>query len=59
MAAGFTTIDAMAEYTLSDNSILKRNVTHLTDKLYADGLYRGFYQPGAPRKVQLTLTTLF
>jgi len=59
VAAGFSTIDAMAEYTLSDTSILKLNITNLTDKLYADGLYRGFYQPGAPRKVQLTLTTLF
>ena len=31
------------------------NVANLTDKLYADALYRGFYAPGAPRRAQLTL----
>ncbi len=59
VAASFVTVDAMAEVTLSERQILKFNVTNLTDKLYADGLYRGFYQPGAPRKLQVTLTSLF
>ena len=35
------------------------NVTNLTDELYADALYRGFYAPGAARAVQLTLKKLF
>jgi len=58
-ADSFVTFDAMAEYVMSDRHTLKLNVSNLTDELYADGLYRGFYQPGAPRKVQLTLTSLF
>ena len=51
--------DAMAEYTITETTTLKLNVTNLTDQLYADALYRGFYTPGAPRTVQLTLKTLF
>lgn len=59
VAKSFTTIDAMAEYSLSETTSLKLNITNLTDELYADSLYRGFYAPGAPRVVQLTLKTLF
>ncbi|MNS86122.1 putative TonB-dependent receptor BfrD precursor [compost metagenome] len=58
-ASGFTTIDAMAEYTFDQKTSLKLNVTNLTDKLYADTLYRGFYQPGAARAVQMTLKHRF
>lgn len=57
--ASFITFDAMAEYTITENVSLKLNVSNLTNKLYADTLYRGFYQPGAPRRVQLTLKALF
>ena len=35
----------MAEYTAGDLSF-KLNVTNVTDKLYADQLYRGHYVPG-------------
>ena len=59
VAPAFTTVDAMAEYVISDRHTLKLNITNLTDKLYADSLYTGFYVPGAGRKVQLTLTSLF
>jgi catecholate siderophore receptor len=59
VAKSFATADAMVEYTVSDSSSLKLNVTNLTDKLYADSLYRGFYAPGAARSVQLSLKTLF
>ena len=59
LADSFVTLDAMAEYVINDRHTLKLNVTNLTDELYADGLYRGFYQPGAARKGQVTLTTLF
>ena len=53
------TVDAMAEYTFDDRWSARLNVTNLTDKLYADTLYRGFYGPGAPRRVELTVKTLF
>lgn len=58
-AKAFTTFDAMAEYSFSESTSLKLNISNLTDELYADALYRGFYAPGAERKVQLTLKTLF
>lgn len=58
-APAFTTVDAMAEVTVSDATLLKLNITNLTDKLYADSLYRGFYMPGAPRRIELSLKTLF
>ncbi len=58
-AAGFVTFDAMAEYSFTESTTLKLNVSNLTDKLYADTLYRGFYGPGQPRRVQLTLKHLF
>ncbi|WP_159918034.1 TonB-dependent siderophore receptor [Pantoea sp. 18069] len=58
-ASGFATIDAMAEYTFDQKTSLKLNVTNLSDKLYADSLYRGFYAPGAARTVQLTVKTRF
>ncbi len=58
-AKGFATFDAMAEYSISETVSLRLNVTNLTNRLYADTLYRGFYQPGAPRRVDLTLKVLF
>ena len=59
VAKAFATADAMVEVTVSDSTSVKLNVTNLTDKLYADSLYRGFYVPGAARSVQLSLKTLF
>lgn len=58
-ASGFSTIDAMVEYSLDEKTTLKLNVSNLTDRVYADALYRGFYTPGAPRSVQLTVKTRF
>jgi catecholate siderophore receptor len=58
-AGGFVTFDAMAEYSFTETTTLKLNITNLTDQLYADTLYRGFYGPGQPRRVQLTLKHLF
>ena len=40
----------MAEYTFNERWSAKLNISNLTDKLYADALYRGFYAPGAPRR---------
>jgi catecholate siderophore receptor len=59
VAAAFTTVDAMAEYSFSEATTLKLNLSNLSNKRYADTLYRGFYGPGAPRTVQLSLKTLF
>ena len=58
-APGYTTLDLMAEYALSRALLLKLNVTNVTDKLYADALYRGHYTPGMPRTIQLTASYKF
>nr|WP_299763556.1 TonB-dependent siderophore receptor [Ramlibacter sp.] len=58
-ADSFVTADLMAEYTFSQTWSLKLNVTNITDKLYADSLYRGFHVPGAPRAVQVTAKAMF
>jgi catecholate siderophore receptor len=42
-ASGFGVVDAMVEYAFDDKTSLKLNVSNLFDKVYADGLYRGFY----------------
>ncbi|MES2717076.1 MAG: TonB-dependent siderophore receptor [Pseudomonadota bacterium] len=57
-APSYVTGDLMAEYTLRDMSF-KLNISNVTDKLYADMLYRGHYIPGKPRTVQLTGTYRF
>lgn len=58
-APAFTTVDAMAELALTDSALVKLNISNLTNKLYADALYRGFYTPGAPRRIELSLKSLF
>jgi catecholate siderophore receptor len=58
-AKAFTTVDAMAEYMVNDKTTVKFNVKNLTDELYADSLYRGFYAPGAPRTFQVSLKHQF
>ena len=58
-ADSFVTMDLMAEYQFTDTVAVKFNVANVTDKLYADTLYRGFYGPGAPRTAQLTLKATF
>ena len=49
----------MVEHTLNDSTLLKLNLTNLSDKRYADQLYTSFYIPGAPRRVELSVKTLF
>ncbi len=58
-APGFVTADVMAEYTINDQYKVKANVNNVTNKLYADGLYRGHYIPGAGRIYQLSLSMNF
>ncbi len=55
----FTTVDAMVEHSLSDSTVLKLNVSNLSNKLYIDQVYSSFYVPGAARRVELSLKTLF
>lgn len=58
-APGFATLDLMAEYALNKVYSVKANVTNVTNKVYADQVYRGFYVPGAGRLVQVTLSAKF
>jgi len=58
-APSFVTGDLMAEYTINERFIVKTNVSNVTNKLYADALYRGHYVPGAGRLVQVALTAKF
>ena len=58
-ADSFAVLDAMLEYAYDDRTTIKLNVNNLTNKLYADTLYRGFYGPGAARSVAITLKHRF
>ncbi|MGB0129962.1 MAG: TonB-dependent receptor, partial [Rhodocyclaceae bacterium] len=58
-APAYLTADLMTEYLLARDLKAKLNVTNVTNKRYADYLYRGHYVAGAPRNVQLTLTYAF
>jgi catecholate siderophore receptor len=58
VAPRFVTADLMAEYLLGPVSF-KLNVSNITDKLYADVLYRGHYIAGKGRTVQLTTAARF
>jgi len=55
----FATWDGMLEYTLNDQNLIKLNVTNLTDQVYIDQVYSSFYIPGTPRRLELSLKTLF
>lgn len=57
-APSFVTADLMAEYIVGDLAF-KLNVTNVTNKLYADQLYRGHYIPGKGRTIQLTTSVRF
>ncbi|HOB02395.1 MAG TPA: TonB-dependent receptor, partial [Casimicrobium huifangae] len=58
-APGFVTADVMAEYAFNDTYKIKANVNNVSNKLYADGLYRGHYIPGPGRIFQLSLAMNF
>ena len=58
-APAYLTGDLMAEYALNEDLTFKLNVTNVTNKLYADMLYRGHYIPGKPRTIQLTTSYRF
>ena len=58
VAPRFITADLMTEYDVGP-VLFKLNITNITDKLYADVLYRGHYVAGKPRTVQLTTSVRF
>jgi len=58
-APAFVTGDLFAEYKLDKTWNFKLNVTNVSDKYYADTLYRGHYIPGAGRLVQGTVVVSF
>ena len=58
-APSYATADLMAEYTINDRFTVKANLSNITNKLYADALYRGHYVPGAGRIFQTMLTAKF
>ncbi len=57
-APRFVTADLMAEYDAGP-VLFKLNVSNVSNKLYADVLYRGHYIAGKPRTVQLTTAVKF
>lgn len=58
-APGFVTADLMAEYSINQQFAVKANLSNVTDKLYAESLYRGHYIPGAGRMLQVALSAKF
>ena len=58
-APGYATIDLLGEYRISDTYTVKANINNVTNKYYADTLYRGHYIPGAGRVVQVNITARF
>ncbi|MBL8525935.1 MAG: TonB-dependent siderophore receptor [Betaproteobacteria bacterium] len=58
-APAFVTGDLFAEYKFDQMWNFKLNVSNVSDKYYADSLYRGHYVPGAGRLVQGTVVVSF
>ncbi len=58
VAPKFITADLMAEYTLG-RLAFKASLANVTNKHYADYIYRGHYIPGRPRTLLVTTTYRF
>jgi catecholate siderophore receptor len=56
---GYVAYDAMAEYAFTPDLFMQVNASNLTDKVYGDQLYPGFYTPGEARSVKLTFGVRF
>ena len=56
---GYITVDTMVEYTVTRGLTLKLNGTNLTNRLYADSVYRGHYVPGKGRTFLLSASYKF
>ena len=57
-APGYAKVDGLVEY-LSGPYTVRLNLKNLFDRVYADGLYRGFTVPGETRAAQLTVSATF
>lgn len=57
-APGYIKADALIEYTTMDYKV-KLNLNNLFDKVYVDGVYRGFTVWGPTRGAQLSLAKTF
>ncbi len=57
-APGYVKVDALVEYETMDYRV-KLNLNNLFDKVYVDGVYRGFTVWGPTRGAQLSLTRTF
>lgn len=55
VAPGYTTVDAMAKYSLAANLTLQLNVSNLTDKYYFDQLHPFHVVPGPGRTALLSM----
>jgi catecholate siderophore receptor len=58
-APGYGTVELLAEYRVSDKITVKANLNNVANKTYADALYRGHYNPGAGRVMQVNMTARF
>lgn len=56
---GYVAGDAMVEYLISKDAFTQLNVSNVTDRVYGDQLYPGFYTPGEGRMVKLSLGLRF
>lgn len=58
IAPAFVTADLMAEYVWNDLTI-KANLSNVSNRHYADAIYRGHYIPGRGRVAQVTASYQF
>ncbi|MDC8784993.1 TonB-dependent receptor [Roseateles koreensis] len=58
-APGYVAYDAMVEFKPTEDFFAQLNVNNLTDKVYGDQLYPGFYTPGEARTLRMTLGVRF
>ncbi len=59
IAPGYTTVDAMARYALTDRLRLQVNVYNLGDVNYADALHGFHIVPGAGRSAVFSVAAAF
>ena len=58
-APGYVKADALLEYQLDANNLIKFNLDNMFDTVYYSSLYRGFVVPGAARSLRATWTVKF
>ncbi|MDX1499434.1 MAG: TonB-dependent receptor, partial [Woeseiaceae bacterium] len=55
----YWSFDAMVEYRLTENTLIKLNVTNITDEYYIDQLHPWHVVPGPGTTTVLALNTVF